>query len=119
MNRMERWRTREVSVFQETADIVGNGEPKANEVSKNHIHFALRKRCCRSATLRQRLLRAHGIRHRARDIITGEFGPQSEIELQQKLAPEVEAERLTRLDRLPSQEQEREDFVDLVTGRNG
>ena len=61
---------------------------------------------------------AHGIRHRASDIITRELGPQSEVELQQKLASEVEAERLTRLDRLLIQEQEREGFVDLFTSGN-
>ena len=61
---------------------------------------------------------AHGIRHRASDIVTRELGPQSEVELQQKLASEVEAERLTRLDRLLIQEQEREGFVDLFTSGN-
>ncbi|MBS7542850.1 DUF3363 domain-containing protein [Ancylobacter oerskovii] len=61
---------------------------------------------------------AHGIRHRASDIVTRELGPQSEIELQQKLVSEVGAERLTRLDRLLIQEQEREGFVDLFTSGN-
>ena len=49
---------------------------------------------------------------------TDELGPQSEIELQQKLSSEVEAERLTRLDRLLIQEQQREGFVDLFTSGN-
>lgn len=61
---------------------------------------------------------AHGIRHRASDIITRELGPQSEVEAQLKLASEVEAERLTRLDRLLIQQQEREGFVDLFTSGN-
>ena len=39
---------------------------------------------------------AHGIRHRASELVTRELGHQSEIELQAKLQNEVEAERLTR-----------------------
>jgi type IV secretory pathway VirD2 relaxase len=42
---------------------------------------------------------AHGIRARASEIMTRELGPQSEIEVRQQLSREVEAERLTRLDR--------------------
>jgi type IV secretory pathway VirD2 relaxase len=42
---------------------------------------------------------AHGIRARASEIMTRELGPQSEIEVRQQLSREVDAERLTRLDR--------------------
>lgn len=42
---------------------------------------------------------AHGIRHRASQIMTRDLGPQSEVEVRQQLGQEVEAERLTRLDR--------------------
>ncbi|MGO8910786.1 MAG: relaxase/mobilization nuclease domain-containing protein [Bradyrhizobium sp.] len=37
---------------------------------------------------------AHGIRHRASELVTRELGHQSEIELQTKLQNEVEAERV-------------------------
>ena len=43
---------------------------------------------------------AHGVRHRASELVTRELGHQSEIELQTKLQNEVEAERVTRLDRM-------------------
>jgi type IV secretory pathway VirD2 relaxase len=42
---------------------------------------------------------AHGVRHRASELVTLELGHQSEIEVARKLASEVEAERLTRLDK--------------------
>ncbi|MEG3146751.1 DUF3363 domain-containing protein [Sphingomonas sp. RT2P30] len=42
---------------------------------------------------------AHGVRHRAAEIMTRALGPQSELELREQLAHEVDAERLTRLDR--------------------
>lgn len=42
---------------------------------------------------------AHGIRHRGSQIMTRALGPQSEIEVRQQLAQEIDAERLTRLDR--------------------
>lgn len=41
---------------------------------------------------------AHGIRHRASEIMTRALGPQSEHELREQLTHEVDAERLTRLD---------------------
>ncbi|RVT95049.1 DUF3363 domain-containing protein [Sphingomonas crocodyli] len=41
---------------------------------------------------------AHGIRHRASEIMTRDLGPQTEHEVARQLASEVEAERLTRLD---------------------
>ena len=43
---------------------------------------------------------AHGVRHRASELVTRELGHQSEIELQTKLQNEVEAERVTRLDKM-------------------
>jgi len=42
---------------------------------------------------------AHGIRERASEIMTHRLGPQSELEVRQQLAREVDAERLTKLDR--------------------
>ncbi|MEA3197674.1 MAG: hypothetical protein QOF32_1726, partial [Gammaproteobacteria bacterium] len=42
---------------------------------------------------------AHGIRHRASEVLTRDLGPQTEQEVQRQLESEIEAERLTRLDR--------------------
>jgi len=42
---------------------------------------------------------AHGIRHRASEIMTRALGPQTEREVHEQLSQEVDAERLTRLDR--------------------
>jgi len=42
---------------------------------------------------------AHGIRHRASEILTRELGLQTELEVEQQLDREVEQERFTRLDR--------------------
>lgn len=42
---------------------------------------------------------AHGIRHRASEIMTRALGPQTEREVHEQLKLEVHAERLTRLDR--------------------
>ena len=42
---------------------------------------------------------AHGIRGRASEIMTRWLGPQSELEVREQLAREVDAERLTKLDR--------------------
>lgn len=42
---------------------------------------------------------AHGIRHRASEILTRDLGPQTEREVGRQLEQEVEAERLTRLDK--------------------
>ncbi|MER9544288.1 DUF3363 domain-containing protein [Mesorhizobium sp. M0437] len=56
---------------------------------------------------------AHGIRHRAGELVERELGLQSEIEVARKLASEVEAERLTRLDRMLIAEQQEHDLVDL------
>ncbi|MER8765774.1 DUF3363 domain-containing protein [Mesorhizobium sp. M0968] len=56
---------------------------------------------------------AHGIRHRATELVERELGLQSEIEVARKLASEVEAERLTRLDRMLIAEQQEHDLVDL------
>ncbi|MER9059943.1 DUF3363 domain-containing protein [Mesorhizobium sp. M0698] len=56
---------------------------------------------------------AHGIRHRASELVERELGLQSEIEVARKLANEVDAERLTRLDRMLIAEQQGHDLVDL------
>jgi type IV secretory pathway VirD2 relaxase len=55
---------------------------------------------------------AHGIRARASEIMTRELGPQSEMEVRRQLTQEVEAERLTRLDR-DLLSQAKENVVDL------
>jgi len=59
---------------------------------------------------------AHGVRHRASELVTLELGPQTEIDLQNKLRQEVEAERLTRLDRMLIAEQQEHGVVDLRPG---
>jgi type IV secretory pathway VirD2 relaxase len=59
---------------------------------------------------------AHGIRHRAGELVTLELGPQTEIDIARKLKAEVEAERLTRLDRMLLAEQEEHRVVDLRPG---
>jgi type IV secretory pathway VirD2 relaxase len=59
---------------------------------------------------------AHGVRHRASELITRELGHQSEIELQAKLQNEVEAERLTRLDKMLLSEQREQGVIDLRAG---
>lgn len=59
---------------------------------------------------------AHGVRHRASELVTLELGHQSEIELQTKLANEVAAERLTRLDKMLLAEQREQGAVDLRPG---
>jgi type IV secretory pathway VirD2 relaxase len=59
---------------------------------------------------------AHGIRHRASELVTRELGHQSEIELQTKLQNEVEAERVTRLDKLLLTEQQEQGVIDLRPG---
>ncbi|MER8949911.1 DUF3363 domain-containing protein [Mesorhizobium sp. M0959] len=56
---------------------------------------------------------AHGIRHRAGELVERELGLQSEVEVARKLADEVDAERLTRLDRVLIAEQQAHDVVDL------
>ncbi|WP_370464671.1 DUF3363 domain-containing protein [Methylosinus sp. RM1] len=59
---------------------------------------------------------AHGVRHRASELVTLELGHQSEIELQTKLANEVAAERLTRLDKMLLAEQREQGVIDLRPG---
>ncbi|ARN83494.1 hypothetical protein B1812_08240 [Methylocystis bryophila] len=59
---------------------------------------------------------AHGVRHRASELVTLELGHQSEIEVARKLANEVDAERLTRLDRMLIAEQRDQGLVDLRPG---
>lgn len=56
---------------------------------------------------------AHGIRARASEIMTRDLGPQSEMEVRQQLSVEVDAERLTRLDRTIIA-QARDNLVDLM-----
>ncbi len=56
---------------------------------------------------------AHGIRHRASELVTLELGHQSELELQAKLKTEVEAERWTRLDKMLATELHETGVVDL------
>jgi len=59
---------------------------------------------------------ADGIRHRATELVTRELGHQSEIELQTKLQNEVEAERMTRLDKMLLSEQQEQGAIDLRPG---
>jgi type IV secretory pathway VirD2 relaxase len=59
---------------------------------------------------------AHGIRHRASELVTLELGHQSEVELRSKLKMEVEAERWTRLDKMLATEQRERGIVDLRPG---
>jgi len=59
---------------------------------------------------------AHGNRHRASELVTRELGHQSEIELQAKLQNEVEAERVTRLDKMLQNEQQEQGVIDLRPG---
>jgi type IV secretory pathway VirD2 relaxase len=56
---------------------------------------------------------AHGIRRRASELVTLELGPQTELDVARKLASEVDAERLTRLDRMLIAEQGEQGLVDL------
>jgi type IV secretory pathway VirD2 relaxase len=55
----------------------------------------------------------NGIRHRARELITLELGPQTERELQRGVRREIEQDRLTRLDRMLLQDATPEGLVDL------
>ena len=59
---------------------------------------------------------AHGVRHRASELVTLELGHQSEIELRTKLGNEVDAERLTRLDKMLLAEQRDQGIIDLWPG---
>jgi hypothetical protein len=59
---------------------------------------------------------AHGVRHRASELVTLELGHQSEIEVARKLASEVDAERLTRLDKMLLAEQRDQGVIDLRPG---
>jgi type IV secretory pathway VirD2 relaxase len=56
---------------------------------------------------------AYGIRYRASELATRELGPQTELDVARKLRQEVDAERLTRLDRILIAEQRERDIVDL------
>ncbi|HXW72307.1 MAG TPA: DUF3363 domain-containing protein [Methylocella sp.] len=59
---------------------------------------------------------AHGIRHRASELVTLELGPQTELDVARKLASEVDAERLTRLDKMLIAEQQDQGVIDLRPG---
>ena len=59
---------------------------------------------------------AHGIRHRASELMNLELGPQTEYDLAKKLGHEVDADRLTRLDRMLIGEQRENGIVDLRPG---
>jgi type IV secretory pathway VirD2 relaxase len=56
---------------------------------------------------------AHGVRHRAQELVTLELGQQSELEVAEKLRHEVESERLTRLDRMLIAESQEQGIIDL------
>ena len=59
---------------------------------------------------------AHGIRHRAAEIVTLELGMQSEWEMQQTLGREVDQGRFTLLDRAILDEVNEQGLVDLRIG---
>jgi len=59
---------------------------------------------------------AYGVRHRASKLVTRELGHESEIDIVRKLASEVSADRLTRLDRMLIAEQREQGLVDLRPG---
>jgi type IV secretory pathway VirD2 relaxase len=59
---------------------------------------------------------AHGTRHRASELVTRELGHQSELEIARKLTSEVDAERVTRLDRMLIAERSEDGIVDLRPG---
>jgi type IV secretory pathway VirD2 relaxase len=59
---------------------------------------------------------AYGIRHRARELVTIELGHQSELEAQVRLRRDVDAERVTRLDKALLAEQRDHGVVDLRLG---
>ncbi|WP_421416906.1 DUF3363 domain-containing protein [Agrobacterium tumefaciens] len=56
---------------------------------------------------------AHGVRHRAQELVTLELGQQSELEVAEKLRHEVEVERLARLDWMLITESQEQGIIDL------
>jgi type IV secretory pathway VirD2 relaxase len=60
---------------------------------------------------------AHGIRHRASELVTRELVTRARSSCRQKLQNEVEAERLTRLDKMLLSEQRERDVIDLRPGK--
>lgn len=65
-----------------------------------HSHIVVRGKDDRGADLViARDYIAHGVRARASELVTRELGPETDREILHKLEREVEAERLTRLDR--------------------
>ena len=61
---------------------------------------------------------AHGMRERARELVTLELGPQTEHELRQKLSAQVEQDRFTDLDRGLLRDTT-DNLVDLQTAPQG
>lgn len=61
---------------------------------------------------------AHGMRERARELVTLELGPQTEHELRQKLSAQVELDRFTDLDRQLVRDAT-DSLVDLQTAPQG
>ena len=61
---------------------------------------------------------AHGMRERARELVTLELGPQTEHELRQKLSAQVEQDRFTDLDRQLVRNAT-DNLVDLQTAPRG
>jgi type IV secretory pathway VirD2 relaxase len=57
----------------------------------------------------------HGIRHRARELVTRELGPQTERELRRGVGRQIEQDRLTRLDRTLLENATPEGLVDVGT----
>ena len=65
-----------------------------------HTHIVIRgKDDLRQDLVITRDYMSHGLRMRARELVTMELGPELEYDMTMKLAREVNAERLTRLDR--------------------
>ena len=61
---------------------------------------------------------AYGVRERASEIVTRELGRQTELEVTKQLEREVDADRLTRLDRMLIAEQQGKEFADLRPDRD-
>lgn len=55
-----------------------------------------------------------GMRDRARDLVTQELGPRTDIEIRQTLGREIDAERWTSLDRQLARDAHHSGFVDLA-----
>ncbi|SIQ94775.1 Type IV secretory pathway, VirD2 components (relaxase) [Rhizobium sp. RU20A] len=62
---------------------------------------------------------AHGVRYRAEARVTLELGQQSALEVAEKLRHEVEAERLTRLERMLIAESQEQGIIDVRLDASG